>query len=482
MAEEQSLMPEVGRVLVDHLDFFRDTDWRVAVTTASRARPPCPTGRCGRLVTAPCRARLDEFVDAARDFDARPLCLEACPYDALETLPTPLPGLGGPNPRPWIESVSGVTNLAPGVDATAAVTCLALQGVDGDTFAAPLEAMAQTIQAMLDPTEPEFGFIREDAELLIAFVSVTPDCSVTPGSDEIFDPDGDRGFWSDPSRATPGICWNAGVRCVGDGPEPSSCVPESWDMSGSPGASEADAVLVPVARYIDLLRDLVTHGHTRGVAVTVLGGVPLDYQAGPAEIEYSQACAPELVAELGICPGCSENSRAGAPPVRLQALVDAFIVGDDRGIASVCSSWPGGLWQPLAQKLNCPYCPDPPRCIDTCAEDTDPATAIVEPRCEIAEVQADGAKRLLPACALGEVDGRPEYVLPTGVDACHIIRTDVEEATPSERDDPRGECQEHGSNVDVALLSRDQPRDGACVTIRCSPSRDPARDCPFLGE
>jgi hypothetical protein len=471
MAEEQSLLPEVGHVLAKYLECFHDTDWRVAVTTANVAGPHCPAaGDGGRFITAPCRARLDEFVDAARDYDARPLCLEACPYDALDTLPTELAGSAGPAPRPWLESVSGVTNLDPGVDVDAGLPCLALQGVDGCTFAAPLEAMARALTAALDPSAPEFGFLREDAQLVVAFVSATPDCSVNPEFAEIFAPDGDRRFWSDPSRATPGVCWNAGVRCVGDGPDLSSCAPESWNMSGSPGAPPADAVLTPVARYVDMLRDLVTSGHTTGVAVTVLGGVPLDYQDGAAEIEYSRACAPGLVAELGICPGCGEDSRAGAPPVRLQALVDAFLGGADRRMASICASWPGGLWEPLTQKLNCPYCPDPLGCLDTCAADTDPSTPTVEPRCEVAEVLADGTKRIFPACELGEVDGRPEYVLPSGADACHIIRGD----------DPRPECFEHGSNVDVALLSWDQPPDGACVTIQCTPSRDPARDCPYL--
>ncbi|MFY0534048.1 hypothetical protein [Nannocystis pusilla] len=42
------------------------------------------------------------------------------------------------------------------------------------------------------------------------------------------------------------------------------------------------------------------------------------------------------------------------------------------------------------------------------------------------------------------------------------------------------ECVDAGSNAELRLIRTVQPRDDACISLRCQRSANPAVDCPYL--
>jgi hypothetical protein len=68
-----------------------------------------------------------------------------------------------------------------------AIECIATLGTSGCRYPQPLKA---TPRALIDHRDGvNAGFLREDSILVILFVADANDCSVTPGSEAIFDPD-----------------------------------------------------------------------------------------------------------------------------------------------------------------------------------------------------------------------------------------------------------------------------------------------------
>lgn len=451
MTEEQPQVAEAARQLLEILELESDSDWRLAVTNTHVNGPHCPERPGdGVLRSTSCRARLTGFADDG-------LCLAECPLE------------GPLAPVPWLESVSGETNLEPGTDLGDAAACLAIQGLGGCELAAPLAAMDLALARALDPVDPAFGFLRPDAELVVAFIGVTSDCSVADPA--IFDPAGDRRFWSDPTRPTPGACWNAGVRCSGAAPEFTACAPESWDMSGQPGASAADAVLLPVDLAVARLAALVNAGSTAGVTVLALGGVPADRP----DVDYTTACTPDTTTADGICPGCASAHGAGTPPVRLAALARAFASDDDPRVASICSGDPTRMWAPAVERLRDQV---KPACLASCVADSDPETAAIEPECDVVEQLPGEDPLAIPRCEHRVTDGDPVYSIPAGHTVCHAILSDPDGRTQTLLDDLSPECTDAGLNAELRLVRSTPPRDGTCISANCRRSANPAVDCP----
>lgn len=215
---------------------------------------------------------------------------------------------------------------------------------------------------------------------------------------------------------------------------------------------------------------MVEEGRTAGIAVTALAGVPVGYLFGGEDIPYSQSCPPEQVAADGICPGCASEQGAGAPPVRVAALVDAFRPDDDRTIASICGGDPTPLWAPLAETLLGKIAV---MCVEACAADADPATAAFEPTCEVVEALPGEQPKPVPPCLVREVNGTPTYEVPDGETRCHALATDRTALTPSPLDDVAPECDAEGRNVEVRIIRSARPLDGARLSIRCAPSDRP---------
>src|SRR5690606_23740562 len=101
-------------------------------------------------------------------------------------------------------------------------------------------------------------------------------------------------FWNDPADPIPSsaVCWRAGVACEGDGPSYTTCSSENYDEAGNPGASDADAVLHPLSRYVTQLSDIEATKQTfdsgQEVLFALIGGVPPGY-AGKEDAIYEDS-------------------------------------------------------------------------------------------------------------------------------------------------------------------------------------------------
>lgn len=480
MFEEQRL---VGGSFAPLIDVLEDPDvgasYRIAVTTTDVGNPLCEgaTAERGAFVTSSCKARLGDFLaEDGRDVGAAG-CIEHCSADAIEILPTTTTFDAVPAVRPWIEGIDCTTNVA-GVSAASAFACIGPQGVSGCGFESPLEAMYQALVRTMTPGDPQFGFLREHATLLVLLLTDGTDCSYR--DERIFLPAEEGGtpvFWSDPGAAAPtrAACWNAGVRCEGDGEPYDACLPTNASIDGALDVSDEDAVLYPVSRYVELLRQIERSklhvADDPRVVVSLVSGVPAHYDGG---LLYYRALDPVEQAEFGIGAGCTYGFGDPAvplalaqPPVRERAVAEAF-ARDEQPIHSICQE---DYRQTLGPIL--PIIRDVARfaCMPACVADASPAVPGVQPRCTLREQT--------PSPETGEavvhdiapcVDGDQ---LPAGADVCFVAL--VGDATSDF-------CAERGWNLEFRLVRRDGTcrHDGAQVFATCTASADPSVDCPNL--
>jgi hypothetical protein len=330
MTEEQARIATSVSSLIDPLD-AAGVDWRIGVTTSDNGNPWCPVGvttpEAGNLVLSSCTTRLEEFVFG----DAHPqdlVCNEVCTVDNIEILPTTTHVDASKSPRPWVEKIGGTTNLLNGVDPAAALACFLPMGINGCGYESQLESLYLSLRRTEIVEEDEYGFLRPGASLLVVIVSDEEDCSHDEDYSEIFEPDGNKVFWTDPSAAFPtsAVCWNAGVGCVGDPNHYDNCDPVNKDVNGNEGVVDDVAVLHPLSRYLDHLgaleaqiREIDPGGAVR---VSLIAGVGSDGSVHYAEVGSTD---PEYQDSFGIGPGCevpppmgaTEPSRA-VPPVRMR--------------------------------------------------------------------------------------------------------------------------------------------------------------------
>ena len=453
MADSPQSAALAAQALLAFFSEVGERDYRIAFVGTSVAGPACAAGDDGALQASSCRARLGDFADPAAG------CTDLCAHASLTLTPSPATPGGDAAVRPWIEEITGVSNLAGGVTPAEAAACLAPRGTAGCALASPLAALERALARTLDVGDPAYGFLRPDARLVVAFLSDTPDCSARPEAAPIFDPAGDRTFWSDPAAATPGLCWNAGVTCT-PGPDAAlRCEPDNHDLGGAAGVADGAAVLFPVAHYEALLRGLVDAGHTREVMVLGLTGVPTSYAGG--ELEYSTSCSADALARDGICPGCSAGGREAAPPVRVRALAERFPAGDV-ALASMCGE-PQFLWGSLTSDLLEQV---RPACVAGCVADADPATPRLDPECTVSELRPGEEPQALPPC---EVSGET-YQAPAGSSACFALLTDASGTTSSPLDDLSQECSDEGSRAEVVVIRTAPPPDATCLTVLCRES------------
>ena len=225
-------------------------DLRVGVTTTDMGNPRCmgvnPPPQLGRLEPSSCVQRIDEFTldDIA---DSNVGCLDICQHNSYSLLPTAIDDAPGLTQRSWLESIDGVSNVD--VPLSEAVACMLPQGITGCGFESPLEAMHAALTRGDTPGDPNEGFVRDDADLLVIFFSDELDCSFDQSAAEVFI--ANQTFWAPGStQATSAVCWNAGVTCDGAAPGPySSCHAENKDVSGASGVPDPAAVLRPMSRY-----------------------------------------------------------------------------------------------------------------------------------------------------------------------------------------------------------------------------------------
>jgi hypothetical protein len=364
MGEEQALLASaLIEPLLNPLD-LSGVDWRLAVTTTDVGNNEwCPgtTPEAGAFQFRACNDHLGDFLFNNGAVDVQDVaCNSLCPYapGKLHTLPTTTDEDPDPKPRPWMESIGGESNLPEDIDPALAALCVVPQGINGCGFEQPLEAMDLALARAQTAGNPESGFLRVHAGLLVIIVTDEADCSHNPDYDSIFAQDGARTFWSDQQAGFPtsAVCWNAGTNCIGDPASFDDCVAVSYDELGDPAATPEDAVLKPVGGYIQTLLDIEQQKRAldpgADVSVLVIGGLGLDDQLHYADVDNID---PDFQNSFGIGPGCEAPPPMGAvdpikavPPVRLREVGAAL---SSESLASICApsyeDWLSSAYQRL---------------------------------------------------------------------------------------------------------------------------------------
>ncbi len=502
MGEEQAnIASAIGDLLavLDRPDV--DLDVRIGVTTTDNGNLACngTTPEGGMLRATSCRSRPTEFVFNGTNpptdkFDEA--CAAWCPntLDDLATLPTTTEHDPQAKPRAWVERIDGVTNLPDGVSVEDALRCFLPQGINGCGFESQLESMWKALQLTEQSSAPNYDFRRTDAILAVVFVTDEADCSANPEFASIFDPNGNRVFWSDPGAIFPtsAVCWNAGVSCQGGPGTYSACNPVNKGADGSEGVPDDQAVLHPVSRYVDLLQsiesDQVSRVPWREVIVAGITGVPEGY-AEPGDILYQDAADPQFQMDFGIGPGCVSPFGTAVPPVRLRDVAEAFRVPETPPLFSICSADYGPVFTAIGEAI---AAQKGEGCVLSCVADTDPSTpGYVDPSCVVTERYTGPSgteERILEPCVLtcggspcGIADGPDGWTFPAGADTCYRVLVDRTGQTPTDLDDMSDFCADQGWNLELEIerMPGTKPPD-AVVDAMCEPSDNVSSDCPDL--
>jgi len=495
MAWVQSRLAAGIGALANELD-RADLNYRIGITTTDNGNPMCSgtTPEQGALQTQSCLDRLDAFDPGTPILPAPEACTDHCSLQDLETTPTTTAEDPTARPRPWLERNEGALNLGQGTSAAEALACLLPQGLDGCGFEAPLESMYRATERIMDPDDPAFGFMRERTPLTVVVVTDEVDCSHSPAWDQIFLPEGDRVFWSDPEADLPtsAVCWNAGVHCEGGPGTYDTCNPTDKDETGNETDEPWTAVLHPVSRYVDLLQDIENNMKMSvpglEVQVFVLTGVPITWPDDP--IPYADAQDPDLQIDFGIGPGCESQDGAALPPVRLRDFADWFAVGGEAGLFSACADDYGpalsAIGRAVAENTRS-------GCVSTCVADTVPETPLLDPECNVWEEVFTGEAMEdhdLPECVLtcagtpcADLDQADGWRLPGNeADTCYLLLVDDEQASATALDDLPADCADEGWNLGVVIHRRPfAPIDeGRHPLMSCRPSMNKEVDCPLL--
>ena len=441
-------------------------DFRIGFTTTDNGNPWCPAGtttpEAGQLVLSPCAERLDAFVYNGGEIDARELaCTSQCDLDSADLAITPTPSRfdDAAVARPWLQRVNGETNLPAGTDPAAAFKCFAPQGIDGCGFESPLESMYLALRRAQTEDEASYGFLGTASVLAVVILTDEVDCSYDKSWSAIFEQDGGRVFWEDPSASFPSsaVCWNAGVECVGDPSAYDSCEPVNLDVDGDP-ANAATAVLHPLDRYQGLLTGLLEEkwqvSSDPRLLFTVIAGV--EGGGDDWSVTYADSEDPETQLAWGVAPGCTDaEGNTAVPPVRMRALAEAL----PGSLYSACAPDYSEAMAALGAGIVDAHAPN---CFWSCAADGDRSTPQLEPSCRVTTFSPEaGGTVELPSCARAADgtylydDETGSYQLPEGADLCYVALVDRSgDETFDAHDQLSPECVEAGSNVEFVLERR----------------------------
>lgn len=461
MGPVQARLAEAMDTLVAELDALDvRPDLRVGFASVRQGDRSCGIAPRGLLPISSCRERPEAFIarDGTDTYDTS--CTQVCPLETLAVESTVSAADDTPKPRRWIDFGPSGTNLSAGVAPSQALRCTIPRGTDGCGYPAMLQSLEDVF---IDSFSEDFsgaGFFREPAGFVGVLVTNGVDCSVTGGGQTIFDPEGPRALWSDPTATapTPAVCWNAGVACTPQsGPEYDACEPMARDPEGHEVESGL-GVMTALAWFVDVLMYFGSNGRE----LFVLGGVPPQEGAEPV---YVDADDPLFQAEYGIGPGCESPTGFGLPPVRLRALTERL---RDGGMLSVCAD----DFRPAARRLaEAIAAQTHAGCVQGCVLDVEPDTEGLQVSCLVVRqysVDDEGVEDVILRCD-GE-PGRP--VLPKDEELCWFPRTD---------DALARECSEQGQNLAVELWweGPHRPPVGR-LSVGCNLSKHPTVDCPDL--
>jgi hypothetical protein len=470
MGVEQGTLASNFPAFVDVLEQQRfGASYRIGLTT---------TDAYGTLRVSSCRERLEEFV--FNDFDGLVIdetqagCLASCGFDAVATVAEGAASSG----RPWIEKTAGGSNLADGISIADAMRCAGPQGINGAGFEAPLESM----RAVLEQEGNSAGFLRDEALLAIVFVTDETDCSAPFDNIDGLMSDRGRALWTDPDADSPssGACWRAGTVCSGGPGVYDECHAADIGWDGLPTAEADEAVLYPVSRYVDAVRDVAQAKAERGgasqVLVGVIGGVPLDYPQ-TQQMLFADSALPDFNLEYGIGPGCgvgteTATSPPGIPPVRLAEFAAEFAT-DAPNLSSICSPDYTVALQQIVDGL---ARLSARTCVPGCVADRDEDEPGLQPDCRLIERNAQGDERIVPRCELA-ADG---WHFPgTSPALCHRALLDVDGSTETAADDMSRQCVGRGANLELVVERPSgmlEPA-GTTVEVQCALTRPVGETC-----
>jgi hypothetical protein len=494
MADEQALLAKNFAAFINVLEAEDvNANYRIGITTTDSGNPRCSaaatTPEGGKLVLSSCLDRIEVGDFVFGDLDAAYACTEVCNLTDADLKITPTTtqySNGEAAPRKWIERIEGRTNLPDGVSTIEAFQCFGPQGVSGCGFEQHLESMYKALAKANTEGDPtNYGFLRDTAILSVVFITDELDCSHNPKFEDIFKTN--KVFWTDPNlpAATSSVCFNAGVVCEGDGPQYTSCRSENFDINGNPGVSDADAVLQPLSKYINQLAGIEAekkkYDMNQEVLVALIAGVPPGYESGKAELIYEAEPDPTEDGLFGIGKGCTlpnpndpDNPQTAVPPVRLREFAEAFQVGDERNVFSICQDDYSAALQAIANKIRDQI---KPACMPQCVRDTRPETPELEPNCQLFEENAAlGTRNPIPPCM--EVNG--QWVAPANATVCFALKTDQGGDTPSAIDDMSEECVSEGYNLEFELKRSAAAPAGTTIAAACELAPNPAVTCPNL--
>ncbi|TPV94687.1 MAG: VWA domain-containing protein [Myxococcales bacterium FL481] len=493
MGEEQGKLAENFQNFIEVLeDPDVKANYRIGVTTTDVFNPQCGTSTSpenGKLQFSSCRARENDFIfdPGGQNVDKfEEACTNTCEHDVIDVIPTATEVDNDKDERRWLENQEGTLNVED-ITATEAFQCIGPQGINGCGFESQLEAMYMALRLSDDAQSQQYGFIRQDAILAVVHVTDEGDCSFNKDYQEIFT-DQESPFWHEDAgtRAYSSICFNAGVKCTGDGAPYSDCVSQNYDVDGDETNDEDEAVLHPISRYIDQLNGLEAekkkNNQNQEVIVSVLGGVPEGYEDG--QDLYYEAGSNEDQLQFGIGPGCTSGVggelQKATPPVRMRQWAEVFSP-DERNLFSICASNYGPALDAIANKIKEQI---RPACYEQCARDLDQQAPGLQIQCNIIESPSDGEDRAIEECVRDGENGPYEwededYVVPDGEDVCYAVLSDKEGQTEDEHDDMSDECKEKSWNLEFKLRRRPgaPAKPGTAVRATCSLSEVPEIDC-----
>ena len=491
MAEEQALLSANFKAFIDVLE--RDdvkANYRIGITTTDSGNPRCPntTPEGGRLGLSSCVDRAENQEFSFNDEDFSFACSDFCQKDdsQIKIKPTTTAEDATAKPRTWLQNIEGETNVE-GVDSMVeAFQCFGPQGVAGCGVESHLESMYLALAASSDEKSKNYGFLRESAILSVVMITDETDCSFNPATKEIFT--NNQVFWADPINdvaPTSATCWNAGVQCTGEGPTYSECHAENYDIKRKPGAADADAVLLPISKYVNFLQGIEDAKRATGapdteVLVSLIAGVPTGYGEG-TPLVYQDSDDPDFQQDFGIGPGCVLPSgdpmiadQTAVPPVREREFAEAFEVDDARNLYSICQTDYSGALKSIADALIEQI---KPACMPSCVRDLDTSTPFADADCQLFDELVDGSQTEIVPCE--EVQG--VWTAPAGATACFAELVDNDGTqTPSTIDNMAEDCSNAGLNLEFEIVRASAAPAGSAVTATCQLTDNKARDCPML--
>ena len=242
------------------------------------------------------------------------------------------------------------------------------------------------------------------------------------------------------------------------------------------------ATLQPLTKYIDFVKSIEAEkqliNETQKVLISLIAAVPVGYDKFTAEIPYEDSNDGHQV-NFGIGPGCifDDPDATAVPPVREREFAEAFLADPttQRNLYSLCEQDYSGALKAIADQIRDQI---KPACMPNCVRDKNPETPVVNPGCQLYEVNvATETSNGIPECK--EVKG--EWTAPAGATVCFATLIDKDgKQTPSKIDDMSMECVDQGFNLEFILVRSAAAPAGTTISAACELSENKTRDCPML--